>query len=424
MIFDFEPAMGRRNQRNSELKTQFGHTMKGIPVLNKKRVATIATLGIALIGGSLAIQPAQAFDPVANKYAIVGSDTLEDVVGALTNGTKITGSSVRTVNTDSSTNGSFDATGTSGIITKSGGLMFQRPNGSGDGRAALLASLGWLADGVTANAGFNFTSTSDVFAVGTNPIGNALGGRNVQNQVDLVRSSSAGTTGSAGYLQAYPFGRDAVSYAYGTSVNGANIPAADLVKIYQCDSATMSTYGVTNVYTPQTGSGTGKDFAGFLKSQGNSNATVTYGICVTTSQEHDASTLPAGGITPMSASRWVAMYNGASLNKMGTAALGSPVTGTNAVDIVSGVAVPNLAFYQSGWGRDTYIMVEKARVGSEARLAALLNYSDTTSLVYQGSTLLGALSALPTPLASTSQAVKQKFGFLPASTQTPFTVVK
>lgn len=170
-----------------------------------------------------------------------------------------------------------------------------------------------------------------------------------------------------------------------------------------------------------------------LNAVGNGNTNkdlLAYGNCVLTSQEHDASTLAAGGIMPMSATRWIAMKNGASVSKINTGVnLGSPVTGKNAVDTVDGVSVPNLDYYKSGFGRDTYIMVEKARVTLndakyDAKLVALLSYSDTTSLVYQGSALLGDITTLPTPLASTSQAVKQKFGFLPASTQATSTVVK
>ncbi len=83
-------------------------TTKGTAVISKKAVALCVTLGVAVSGIAIAT-PASA-DPVSNSYAIVGSDTLEDVVNALANGTNITGSFVRTA-ANGATIGSFDATG-------------------------------------------------------------------------------------------------------------------------------------------------------------------------------------------------------------------------------------------------------------------------------------------------------------------------
>jgi hypothetical protein len=139
-------------------------------VISKKAIALCATVGVTLSGIALAA-PAHA-EPVSNSYSIVGSDTLEDVVGALANGTRITGSTVR-ITTSGSTLGSFDATGSPYISTKPSGVRFGRPNGSGDGVKALSRSI----DGAA------YTS------------GTAGGPANVTitGQVDIARSSSAGT---------------------------------------------------------------------------------------------------------------------------------------------------------------------------------------------------------------------------------------
>ena len=75
-------------------------------MITKKVAATFAALGIAVTGVSL-VAPASA-DPVANTYAIVGSDTLEDAVNSLVNGSA--GNTFR-IFSNNSTLGSFDATG-------------------------------------------------------------------------------------------------------------------------------------------------------------------------------------------------------------------------------------------------------------------------------------------------------------------------
>ena len=103
-------------------------------MISQKVVALCAAFGVAVTGAAIAV-PAVA-EPVSNSYAIVGSDTLEDVVNGLVNGTNISGASVRST-VGGSTLGSFDATGNPCIITKPNGIRFGRPNGSGDGVKAL-----------------------------------------------------------------------------------------------------------------------------------------------------------------------------------------------------------------------------------------------------------------------------------------------
>lgn len=384
-------------------------------MLNKKVAAIAAASGLTIAGLALGITPAKAFDPVSNSYAIVGSDTLEDAVGALVNGTSVTDSSVRVTTSDSSTLASWDATGSTSIITKPYTTRFQRPNGSGDGRTALKAAI----------AGTNYTSSFS----GRDT---SLDGTAVAGKIDIVRGSSGGTVSGSGVMQRYTFGRDAIAFAYGASViPGANgyISPTDVVKMYQCDTATLAAYGVTHPVIPQAGSGTRSDFisklatasgdSSFTDSQVISHYTSNSG-CVSVGQEHDASTLGATEIMPMSASRWIAMKNGASYNRAGSATLGSLVSGTAATSGTAPV-LPVLAYYKdSTWGRDTYLFVDKNRVDStngsyDAVLKALFSYTDETSLTYQGGTVLGDLSSLPTFGAYTSAAVKLKFGFLPAS---------
>jgi hypothetical protein len=134
-------------------------------------------------------------------------------------------------------------------------------------------------------------------------------------------------------------------------------------------------------------------------------------------QEHDATAAAFTGdaVMPMSASRWIAMQNGASFDKSGTAVIGSVYTATTlGASPVSGTApalTPNASYYaDENWGRNVYLFVERARIESsnakyDANLAALL---DPT---------LNKLSNTEVTGASKVGKVKLLFGFLaPTST--------
>ena len=108
--------------------------------MNKKKViAAAAAFGVA--ASLLAVAAPANAEPVSNSYAVVGSDTLQDVLNALSNGTSISGASVRSSAGGPSSSRPFDATGSSSIVTKPGGVRFGRPNGSGDGVRALSRSI-------------------------------------------------------------------------------------------------------------------------------------------------------------------------------------------------------------------------------------------------------------------------------------------
>ncbi|GAB2815651.1 hypothetical protein GCM10027022_02120 [Alpinimonas psychrophila] len=359
-------------------------------MISKKVVALCATVGVAVSGLAFAL-PANA-EPVSNSYSIVGSDTLEDVVSAIANGSNLTGSTVRAT-AGGATIGSFDATGSSSIITKPYGTRFARPNGSGDGKLALSRSIDGV--GYTSNA----SGASGVLPLTI-----------IADQVDIARSSSASAENTAGTLWQVPFGRDAFAYAYDSASTVAGIGTisnADMANLYLCDATTLATYAVTPVI-PQAGSGTRKDWLSKLGLTETTLKTVSEGGCVTEGQEHDASALGINQIMPMSASRWVAMNTGASFAKMkSTTVLGSLVTGQSPVTGTGISMVPNATYYaDTKWGRDTVLVVEFARIDStnakyDANLAALLNPASSQSLAnltFTGATKAGTL--------------KGKFGFV------------
>lgn len=367
--------------------------------MNKKVIALCATVGVALSTVAFAA-PALA-EPVSGSYVVVGSDTLQDALNALANGTTISSGSVRST-AGGKTIGSFDATGSVGVQTKPNGVRFGRPNGSSDGVKALSRSI----DGAAYTSG----------TVG-GPAAVVISG-----QVDIARSSSGpGSSANAtGPLVYVPFGRDALTYAHTGSVAAFDtIDVATLTGIFNCSITTVGGVAVTPVI-PQAGSGTRTDW---LSKLGLTTAySTTNPSCVVVGQEHDTKNLadgsafPANAITAMSAAQWVAQNTGAGINRIGTVnpvKIGSPIAGVSATTGTGTSTVPNAAFYaNSTWGRDTYVVVEYARVelGNPKYDAALAGLVDPTA----GQSLTNAGT-----FSSTAGAAKKKFGFLAPSSATP-----
>lgn len=363
----------------------------------KKVVALGAAVGVALAGLGLAL-PANA-EPVSNGYVLVGSDTLQDSTNALLNGTSVGGAPVR-VTSAGSTLGSFDAFGSTAIQTKSGGQYFGRPAGSGAGVTALRAS-------ITGNA------------YSGNP---AVPARVITGQVDIARSSSGpgGNANTSGLLAYVPYGRDAVAYAYnGTNSDLANLTTAQLKQIYE--ASTPVTIGTTVVKPriPQNGSGT-RSF--FLSAIGVTTLGSTVPDSNNTTPENDASILGADEIIPFSAASWVAQANNvAGVNTIAAStgvAMGSPVSGAAPFTGTAPSLVPNSAFYSNTtFGRDTYLIVERARVQSSFTYTGAPSYDPVLANLVNSASITSLTSFSLSPLAAGS--VKRKFGFLAPSSTTP-----
>jgi hypothetical protein len=356
----------------------------------KKPLILGMVAGIAL-SSAVAITPAFA-DPVSNSYVAVGSDTLDASMNALTNGTNATGSTVR-IKAAGAAIGSFDAFGSATIQTKSGGPFFTRPSGSGAGVNALIASV----------KGSTF---------GTPAV-------NIAGQVDIARSSSGpgANANAAGKLIYVPYARDAVAYAYypdpAHPADLDNLTTAQLKSLYQTGTQVIGSTTVTPLI-PQASSGTRKFFLSAIGV--STDATCGMSTCTTsTLPENDASVLTPGTVIPFSAANWIAQANGVAQSTIpasGVVKLGAPdsiapFTGTGTS------LVPDAAFYTSAYGRDTYLVVEYARIDTASAtydpvLAGLVNSTSVASLT-NFSTLLGTQPG----------SVKKKFGFLAPSTATP-----
>jgi hypothetical protein len=248
----------------------------------KLRASVVAASAVALL----------AFAPLVG----VGSDTTQDVVNG-----------VATVVTNI---GSYDATGSATIQTRSGGATFTRPNGSTAGVQALSASV-------------NNTGTR------TFP---ATGGISITGQVDFARSSSAPSSSFVGTdLTFIPFARDAVTYAVSTA---SDFPRDIALGSAAQDSISPAPFTLRNIYRgtvtsysdadfnsvtirpiiPQSGSGT-RSF--WLSALGLTETTIL-GTPTTsisnTAQEHNGTyILNAGDIAPFSIAQYIAQGNHGSL---------------------------------------------------------------------------------------------------------------
>jgi ABC-type phosphate transport system substrate-binding protein len=184
-----------------------------------KLLAVVGAFGLAAtVLGASSAQADPSGTPTYRELAGVGSDTTTPVMDALANTITIGGTKVL---------GSYDATGSVPIQTQASSacVFAARPNGSGAGRTALLASLE-AGDGC----------------------------------LQFARSSSVSTAATGGPQLTYvPFALDGVTYALtNTSQVPRSLTIAQLQQIYQCNPAYVGTapnYTITPLL-PQPGSGT------------------------------------------------------------------------------------------------------------------------------------------------------------------------
>jgi len=347
----------------------------------KKRVAlaiaTSALLGSAFSGGSANADPKQFDTP----FIGVGSDTTQDIFNAFAgfnNGINYT--PLRTsgpIATGFKQITSWDATSngltTTCIATKTGGPSFNRPNGSGAGRAVLRAS--FTTGGTASNTNCGASTVS--------PAG----------QVNFARSSSL--SGTSGTTLAYlPFARDAMSYgAY--RANGSpitDLSTTELNQIFTTPAGVDIVRGALTVRVVgcgiQPGSGTGTTWQLLVT---GSDLTYQTTVCdnyinpatslaVGRSQETDGPAVVIRGdaadaitdgaqvIIGFSVGNYVAVSNGVSPGVMpATVVMGSISNIAGGVSPVTN-AVPNLAgnatYYNSTFGRDLYNVFQASIINS------------------------------------------------------------
>jgi len=266
-------------------------TKLGCGVVAAFAVAALA-LGVS-VPANADPNPIGSFKPLVG----VGSDTTENVVNGL--GTVVTNL------------GSYDATGSATIQTRSGGAQFLRPSNSGNGQRALSASI-------------NLSGTR---------VWPATTGLDITGQVDFARSSAAPSSSFPGSdLTFIPYARDAVSFAVSAGSDfPRDIPAGSAGQ----DNLSPAPFTLRNIYRgtvtsysdasfasvtirpllPKLGSGTRSFWIGQL---GLTEANITSGGVATdlggTVQEHNGNYVTgAGDIVPFSVAQFIQQGNYASL---------------------------------------------------------------------------------------------------------------
>ncbi|MEZ0064047.1 hypothetical protein ABIA32_000025 [Streptacidiphilus sp. MAP12-20] len=367
---------------------------------NAARTALAAAVVCAtLAGGSLALTQSAYADPGAiadNQLVGVGSDTTQDVMNALSgatvNGQSYTGSAVAA---DGKSLASYDAvepgTGStkSTIQTRTGGVHFLRPNGSGKGRLALSDSL----------AGGKYAAS-----------GNAADGTvNLSGQVDFSRSSGAPKV--AGTALTYiPLARDAVGFI---AKNDAlrQLTIEQLKEIYTGNLTTLDGVAI-HPYIPQSGSGTRAFFENAL---GISDATLGANVTPTQENQADGAITQDGAIMPFSAASWTAQLNGVAPDHSKTAhtagafmgslelQAGSGVYASPVTTAADGTISPTTTYYNDpSFGRDVYNVVPSRAIDPTSVFFNKAIYDVFVS----DSTRTAAIAA---PAA---KAVIAKFGFV------------
>ena len=217
-------------------------------------LAGLATTAVTASAATMIVAAPASADPGstpdANDLVGVGSDTTENVMDFLADGSgSIPGFNAGKTASDSLL-ASFDTVGSATIVLRSGSTAITRPVGSGAGKALL-------------------------FGASNNP------------DVSFARSSSAlSTTEVAGNLKAFPFAVDTLGVAVSGSVTShapAKLTGAQILDIYKGTTTNWNQVGGSNgtikPYIPQAGSGTRSFFDAQLKAL-NGGVAVTYGADV------------------------------------------------------------------------------------------------------------------------------------------------
>lgn len=292
--------------------------MKGI----KRFSAAAFGLGVAgtLISAGMAVADPQG-SPAGNTRPLqgTGSDTSEEVMNALSDAVTIGGQ--KAISSWNATGGTFTSrpTGCSyaatGTVNPPDGVL--RPNGSGQGRTALVNS--------------------------------ETAGNVREGCLDFARSSGVGSTAGSN-LTYIPFAKDAVAFAVTSTSNlPRQISFADLKAMYDCtypgfedsDPATAGWQSQFKALLPQSGSGTRTffytDVLGYAASTLTGDPATVRG-CVSDEtdrsgrgtapliQEHRSNVLDNNSIVPVSIAQFIAQQAGTSPSFIGKGVLGSIVT--------------------------------------------------------------------------------------------------
>ena len=363
----------------------------------KRTLGVVAVTGLAALGiaGSAQADPATPSDTA---LVAVGSDTTQDVMDGLA--AAIDGGN---------TLFNYKATGGGTITTRTAAhapcAAFHRPNGSGDGKNALLSAVGNQA------VGANYpTALRD---------GTTL-------CVDVARSSSsgfpAGAAGSFAYRR-YEFATDAVTYAHLQASSVASKLSIADVKKYYAANGTPGTAACFNKrpLIPQSGSGTRGFWAtvmgltdtlltdptvGTAGHWGTCVRDTTDGVIGSTNiiEEHNGTVLTSPqSLVPFSVAQYISQQGGiAAADVRGNASLGSIDWTATTGSATTNVTAPVLLQTTFGAGARTvynFVAKDAAVAGNTAGTGVPFNAAVATT--FEG----------PTSSVCTNSAVITRYGF-------------
>ncbi|AWB95420.1 hypothetical protein DCE93_06905 [Agromyces badenianii] len=350
--------------------------------LRRGLLAGLAATAVAAVafGATAPANADPAGAPTYRTLAGVGSDTTQDLNNGLASVVAIGGSLAL---------GSYDATGSATIQTKSGGTVFNRPNGSGSGVTALKSA----KDATTLWGGQNLVDTD----------------------VQFARSSSAAAWTPSGAYSYIPLALDAVTYATASTTAVPNGIPLGTSTGQDSDSDGVLDLTLRNIYTrgatttlenasnvgftvgaqgsganiipfiPQAGSGTRSFWISQVGGSIGSIVSPTYtdGSGTHDVQEHDGSVTAAvtNALVPFSIAQHIAQGNSATLaSNYGVTVTdrrnGAVLRSVGAVaPLASGVLNPAFPI-----ARPVFTVVKYAELATNTALAAV--FQNDTALAY------------------------------------------
>lgn len=321
----------------------------------KRKLASIGTMAVGL--GLIALPAAGVAHADTNvgsttTYAIVGSDTTQDVVEGLSG--VVLGASNNPLLSN------YKATPVGRQITTRTGnanCTFTAPSNSGGGRDALSAAMRSAAYG---------------------------GSTNLAGCVDVARSSSGGnptTSPGVGSMTYIPFATDAVTFATVGATNvGHKLAKSDLVAIYKANTTDPGGC-ILEPLLPAQGSGT-RSF--FLSQLGISDVAIGAaggpGTCVkdtlngTAIQEHDGRVLTTpNNLIPFSVAQYQAQATDVIPNQLGSAVLGAiDVSATPDSNLTAAVG-PTALKGTFPFARPVYNVVPTTKLSSDSTFASVFS---------------------------------------------------
>jgi phosphate transport system substrate-binding protein len=374
------------------------HLQKGNSLIKSRlcRVMGAAAAAVAVVG-VMQVAGASA-TPAPVKLTIVGSNTTQEVMGAITS-TFDSSSVAKSAN--------VAATNVYAIPGPKGKIAPSDANCNGGHSITYIAG---------ANPGKNERTSPNGSSAGKTALATSV--TNGDSCTSIARSSSPGSTTDPAGTQAYAYAVDAVTWT--TSANSAapsNLSMTNLEGVYDCKYTNWDQVGGSNApivrYYPQEGSGSGSFFAGVLgfdpRTLGGENTCSTAPTLIEENEATSITSNAADAIMIYSGGAWIAQANGVDTDMRNGFVLdtingkGSPITKLSSGKYGTGAIVVQANVEPATYRPTSNTSVQGVR--------NLFNFINTNSVDYTAaSSMVGSSSALCT---DKDTAIVSKYGFHP-----------